>query len=221
LATDKEVRAKISFVVIPQANPDGYDFSFTIEHEWRKNRAKQPSGTCLGVDLNRNYPFHWGEAEKGEADLPCHEVFMDVKPGTQPEVKAVMGVLQTPNVKGYLSLHSFGQLILRPYGYAKGKTVKNEAALKALGDAMRDAIKKRSGANYTSMLSSQLYPAAGASDDYAASLGIPWVYTMELSPSEDDNDVWGNGFQLPETKIVSTAQDVWTAIKLMSAKIVE
>ena len=27
---------------------------------WRKNRSRQYGSKCVGVDLNRNWGFHWG-----------------------------------------------------------------------------------------------------------------------------------------------------------------
>lgn len=38
---------------LPVVNPDGYEYTHTIDRLWRKNR--KGSGTCSGVDLNRNF----------------------------------------------------------------------------------------------------------------------------------------------------------------------
>lgn len=49
------------FVVL--LNPDGmaYDMAQGPEGaDWRKNREPNPGGS-VGTDLNRNYPWHWGE----------------------------------------------------------------------------------------------------------------------------------------------------------------
>src|SRR5438876_407178 len=49
--------------ILPQANPDGRNYSMTKESMWRKNRRPAPTGhtqsKCVGVDLNRNYDFLW------------------------------------------------------------------------------------------------------------------------------------------------------------------
>jgi hypothetical protein len=55
--------------VIPVANPDGYQYTFTNERLWRKNlRDNDGDGevTLLdGVDLNRNFAAHWGYDDEG------------------------------------------------------------------------------------------------------------------------------------------------------------
>jgi hypothetical protein len=45
--------------VIPVENPDGYQYTFTNDRFWRKNRRPNDNGS-YGVDLNRNYPAFWG-----------------------------------------------------------------------------------------------------------------------------------------------------------------
>jgi len=44
------------------ANPDGTQFDLSQpELKWRKNRRNNGDGT-FGVDLSRNFGFHWGES---------------------------------------------------------------------------------------------------------------------------------------------------------------
>jgi len=60
---------------VPMVNPDGVEYSRQTDRGWRKNREpnylsqRGPSGEfepdlvpfSYGTDLNRNYPWHWGE----------------------------------------------------------------------------------------------------------------------------------------------------------------
>lgn len=39
-------------VIIPNMNPDGYEFSWDVDRIWRKNRRNNGNG-IYGVDLNR------------------------------------------------------------------------------------------------------------------------------------------------------------------------
>lgn len=58
-ATDPQVRRwvdNIDIYVVPSVNPDGALYVFEHDNMWRKNR--HPS---CAVDVNRNYPFAWGE----------------------------------------------------------------------------------------------------------------------------------------------------------------
>jgi hypothetical protein len=57
--------------VVPVANPDGYQYTFTTERLWRKNlRDNNGDGQIQigdGVDLNRNFDSHWGYENEGSA----------------------------------------------------------------------------------------------------------------------------------------------------------
>lgn len=46
------------WVIIPAANPDGYQYSHTTNRLWRKNRYPA-TVLCTGVDLNRNWDYQW------------------------------------------------------------------------------------------------------------------------------------------------------------------
>lgn len=59
----------IEFILCPCTNPDGYTFAHSKggQRLWRKNRRNNGLGS-YGVDLNRNFPIHWGET--GSSSLP-------------------------------------------------------------------------------------------------------------------------------------------------------
>ncbi|XP_061517622.1 carboxypeptidase B1-like isoform X3 [Anopheles gambiae] len=50
--------ANYQWVVIPIANPDGYDYTKSTDRFWRKNRAPQ-TVVDIGTDLNRNFDYMW------------------------------------------------------------------------------------------------------------------------------------------------------------------
>lgn len=69
-----------------------------------------------------------------------------------------------------------------------------------IGHLFAKAIYDTSKANYTvGNAAILLYPAFGASDDYAASIGIEYSFTVEMSK--------GYGFVLPPNKILSVANE--------------
>ena len=80
-AVDSTYLDNINIYILPMANPDGYEYSRNTvsvfkqwtqkyisfhyiafqERLWRKNRADNAGApNCKGVDLNRNWPFHYG-----------------------------------------------------------------------------------------------------------------------------------------------------------------
>lgn len=83
---------------------------------WRKTR--KPNGLCYGVDLNRNFDSNWGGI--GSSDKICAYDYSGPEVNSEPEAKYWSEYLSKSipenNVKVFLSLHSFSQLIMFPYG---------------------------------------------------------------------------------------------------------
>lgn len=109
---------RIDWYILPVTNPDGYEYSHTTDRLWRKSRAATSSAQCRGVDLNRNYGYKWGG--KGVSKSPCTEIFGGTGPFSEPETQAIRNFLTSlgpGKVTGSMSLHSYGQYILYPWGY--------------------------------------------------------------------------------------------------------
>lgn len=45
--------------IFPVINPDGFEFSHTTDRLWRKSRSNTTDPKCPGVDLNRNWDYHY------------------------------------------------------------------------------------------------------------------------------------------------------------------
>ncbi|XP_066973278.1 carboxypeptidase B-like [Macrobrachium rosenbergii] len=77
---------------------------------------------------------------------------------------------------------------------------------------MAQKIKTKTAAVYSVGNAARLlYPAAGASDDWASyTLSIAYVYTIEL------RDTGSNGFTLPASQILPTVQDAWAAVQYLA-----
>lgn len=82
---------------------------------WRQNRNRVNS-TCVGIDLNRNWPYSWrtpnpntcgGQTYGGESPLSEVESFAMNEYMTR----------YRPNVRMYMSVHSFGDMVLWPWGF--------------------------------------------------------------------------------------------------------
>uniref|UniRef100_A0A915J6Y2 Peptidase M14 carboxypeptidase A domain-containing protein n=1 Tax=Romanomermis culicivorax TaxID=13658 RepID=A0A915J6Y2_ROMCU len=112
----------LDWYFVPNANPDGYEYTWNKDRMWRKTTAPQycnSTGCCYGVDLNRNWDFHWGESAEGKD--PCSEMYPGASPFSEPETKSLSKWIY--GLKGqllsYITLHSYGQMWLIPYGYAR------------------------------------------------------------------------------------------------------
>lgn len=56
---ENTLHKKISIYIIPVVNPDGYEYSHTVDRFWRKTRSRINGTECVGTDANRNFNSHW------------------------------------------------------------------------------------------------------------------------------------------------------------------
>lgn len=59
--SSNELLANADWIITPNLNPDGYEWSRTNNRLWRQNR-RQVNANCVGVDLNRNFAYSWRSA---------------------------------------------------------------------------------------------------------------------------------------------------------------
>lgn len=113
---NQDILNNFDVIILPVLNPDGYEYSHTKNRLWRKTR-KPNNEMCSGTDGNRNFDFHWGEV--GASSDPCAETYRGRSGFSEPETVALKGVLEEIKIecKFYLTLHSYGQYLLYPWGY--------------------------------------------------------------------------------------------------------
>jgi len=201
--------------VLPLANPDGYEYSRDHDRMWRKTRSRTGKRNflgqeCRGVDMNRNFGYHWGGY--GASDDACKETFMGKTPFSEPETMAMRDFLmrEAADFKLYLTFHSYGQYILYPWGYDTLDT-RDHSELHRVGEAAVRALKHGQGVNYQlGSAAKMLYPASGGSDDWVkGGAGIKYSYTIELP------DTGRFGFILPAKFIKNVSLQTSTAVKSM------
>ncbi|MBI5211457.1 MAG: zinc carboxypeptidase [Elusimicrobia bacterium] len=181
---------------IPMVNPDGveYDVSGDRYHMQRKN-MRANADKSVGVDLNRNYGWHW--CEGGASTNPRSETYCGTAAFSEPESAAMKAFVEArPNIKILMSYHTFSELVLYPWGYTDDPIAdgKAHAAYKAMAESMA----KMTG--YTAQQSSELYIASGDTTDWAwATRGI-FSFTIELSPKSQ----WDGGFY-PGVQAIATS----------------
>lgn len=59
--SSNELLTDTDWIITPNLNPDGYEWSRTNNRLWRQNR-RQVNANCVGVDLNRNFAYSWRAA---------------------------------------------------------------------------------------------------------------------------------------------------------------
>ncbi|XP_051740449.1 carboxypeptidase A2-like isoform X2 [Ctenopharyngodon idella] len=218
IATDfKENRApvpsilsKMDIFLMIVANPDGYVFSHISSRPfhrlWRKSRSVTSNPNCPGVDLNRNWDAEFGGA--GGSDDPCGEDYRGPSAQSEIEVKNIADFITSHgNFKSFMTLHSYSQLLMYPYGYS-GTNAPDQPELHDVATQASKALNSWHGTIYkVGSIFHTIEPASGASVDWAYLRGIKYSFAFEL------RDTGKYGFLLPADQIVSTARETWLALR--------
>ncbi|CAD6186373.1 unnamed protein product [Caenorhabditis auriculariae] len=132
--TDDRIGSYLDNLVIyifPVLNPDGYEYTRTDKTNprarmWRKSRSAAKcafdglsDACCMGVDLNRNFEFRFGEI--GASRYPCSEIYHGPTAVSEPETKAYSQFLRSlkGRMEAYITLHSYSQLWIYSYSHRK------------------------------------------------------------------------------------------------------
>ncbi|XP_003803360.1 carboxypeptidase A1 [Otolemur garnettii] len=186
-------------------NPDGFAFTHSKNRMWRKTRSTTPGSLCVGVDPNRNWDAGFGMA--GASSNPCSDTYHGKSANSEVEVKSIVDfVTKHGKIKAFISIHSYSQLLLYPYGY-KTEPAPDQAELDELSKAAVTALASLYGTKfkYGSIIKT-IYQASGSTIDWTYSQGIKYSFTFEL------RDTGRYGFLLPASQIIPTAQETWLAL---------
>ncbi|XP_045421446.1 carboxypeptidase A1 [Lemur catta] len=186
-------------------NPDGFAFTHSTNRLWRKTRSITSGSACVGVDPNRNWDAGFGLP--GASSNPCSETYHGKAANSEVEVKSIVDFVKDHgNIKAFISIHSYSQLLLYPYGY-KTDPAPDEAELDQLSKAAVTALASLYGTEfqYGSIIKT-IYQASGSTVDWTYSQGIKYSFTFEL------RDTGRYGFLLPASQIIPTAQETWLAL---------
>jgi len=208
---------KVNWYIMPSANPDGYQYSRDHDRMWRKTRS--PTGSifgCKGVDANRNWGYHWGES--GISNDKCSDIYPGAEAFSEIESQNIKNFVESLTPVPILGhcFHSYSQLWLWPYGYAYNTYPPNREEIEQLAIDASDALYQVHGTVFDPINSAELYPAAGASDDwYKGGLGTRFAYTTEL------RDTGRHGFLLPADEIIPSGEEMWAAFEVVIKKMIE
>lgn len=209
-------------------NPDGFSYTQTNERLWRKNRQPTTSTSCVGRDINRNWPNQWSQSG-GASTNACAEDYKGPSAGDGVETKALKahldGVAAGKGVTLYMDIHSYSQLWMyrkstifttsgtiayrQPaYGYTCSGTVPNAAKYKSLTNGAIAAVKAVHGTTFTGgPICNTIYQVSGDSVDYAAQVAkANYSMTVEL------RDTGSNGFVLPAAQIKPSGEEMWAGL---------
>jgi hypothetical protein len=181
----RPVLAQRDIWVIPVENPDGYQYTFTTQRLWRKNRRPNADGS-FGVDPNRNYPVFWGLDDAGSSPTPQSEVYRGTGPASEPETQAIVAFHAAHPPVVSISYHTYSGLILHPYGFRSGEIAPDHPLLQALAGtdlapAVRDSVPASVLTYYHPGPGWNLYPTNGEYTEYAYRTYGTLAFTPELT----------------------------------------
>jgi carboxypeptidase A4 len=198
----------------------GFVYTQSNDRLWRKNRQTRSGASCVGTDINRNWPYKW-ELPGGASTNPCSETYKGIVAGDTPENRGLVAFTQKlvagKGIKLYIDWHSYGQYILLPYGYNCDARAANHARQTTLASALATRIARPYGTRFTyGPACATLYATTGDSTDYLTDVaGAELAWTIELRPQGSS----GGGFVLPPSQILPASIEQWEGMKYLLAAI--
>ncbi len=200
----------VSFTIVPVVNPDGYDYTWTTDRYWRKNRRGH-----YGVDLNRNYDVGWGGA--GSSDDRRSPNYRGEAPFSEPETAALRALFASRPIAGHVDFHSYSQVIVYPWSYQRTEPADADA-FATIADRMHDSIRAARGRSYAIRPGSSLRVGAGGTlGDWAYATHQTLSFLVELRPSSSAE----GGFVLPPEEIVPTCDEALAAVLAVAEGLID
>ncbi|MEU7003825.1 M14 family zinc carboxypeptidase [Nonomuraea sp. NPDC046570] len=187
---------------LPVANPDGYDFTFTEGNRlWRKNlRDINGDGQITngdGVDLNRNFSTNFHYDEEGSSSIPSSETYRGTAALSEPETRAMDGLLKRLRFKFQVNYHSYGALLLYPLGVQ----IATETADNPVYEALSGTDANPAIPGFDPDLGAELYTTNGDTNDQAHAKYGTLSWTPELNEG-----CAGCGFVFPDDEALVQAE---------------
>jgi murein tripeptide amidase MpaA len=204
---------KLELFLVPVMNPDGYVYTHGTNAMWRKNRRRiAGTGTCDGVDLNRNWSHGFG-GEGSSAD-PCNETYRGPAAFSEPELLGLKALVDSLAAERRLMLHwdvhSNGASILSPWGYTRTPP-RDVEPMNRLGALIQSGMASVRGRSYPyGTIAVQLYLASGVATDYVYGEHGAMAWGVELS---------GASFMPPQSEILPIAQEGFAGLLALSESV--
>uniref|UniRef100_H2YLR5 Peptidase M14 domain-containing protein n=1 Tax=Ciona savignyi TaxID=51511 RepID=H2YLR5_CIOSA len=207
----------LDWTVLPVWNIDGYIHTWKevwmLDRLWRKSRSEVGPFGCKGVDLNRN--FYTPNRGVGVAsENTCSGVYQGNFPFSEPESSSVSRYLSAQKLGAFISLHSYAQSLLYPYGYTPAHSLDNDDLVNVICRLWPPSTQVHGKTYRQGRVIDMAYIVNGGSVDWAhESLCVKYSYGVEL------RDRGRFGFLLPPRYIVPTAEEYYAAVIVIAKRV--
>ena len=191
-------------------NPDGVTYNETIAPNgggmWRKNRRFNSPGV-YGVDPNRNYPYEW--VGNGSSTDPSSDTYRGPSPGSEPEVIALMNLVNSHEFVTHQTLHTSGNITIHPWGFSENPSPDHDV-FQNMGAIMT----RYNGYDYGYVGDLLGYPVNGVTFDWTyAGDGHDQIYPVSNEIGNSSDGFWPS-FSRRDALF---ADNIWPMTYLMMA----
>ncbi len=165
--------------IMPMANPDGIDYDLSgFPFRFHRKNMRPLINHALGVDLNRNYDLNWGGT--GASKQVNNESYCGERPFSEPETQAIKQLIEShENIRILISYHSFGKIILYPWGYTR-KQITNATDFQHYKTLTKEMLARLP--DYRTTQASEMYIVSGETADWAYASKNIVALTIEMMP---------------------------------------
>lgn len=214
--SQSRIFSELDFLFIPVYNPDGYQYTWTTDRLWRKNRQETIKPHCFGIDIDHSFNYHWTRS----SDWACGEEYSGEHPFEAMESRIWSEYLNSTNadhkIWGFIDLHSYAEEILYPYAFSCEDRPRDEENLIEVAYGLAKAIRLLTGRIYQVFAAcldrdADLLPDLGAGTilDYMYHNRADFAYQLKL------RDTGNHGFLLPAKQIIPVGKEVVASLKYL------
>jgi len=188
-ASDPAIQAVVDgyeLFFVPMVNPDGVDHVWNVDEFWRKNRRANPGGS-YGVDLNRNYPFLWGQC--GASTNETSGTYRGPTAASEPETITMRNAIARLRPEIYIDFHSSGQEVLRTYAPCANVPATTAAFIEHYCDDLRAPMTFNKRDPSASGEAPEDHWASGGTLSYLIEIGTAFQPDWSLTVAEEAR-VW-------------------------------
>lgn len=197
-ATNTEIQTLVDnteMYFVPCINPDGYMYNELTDPLggglWRKNRLDNLDGT-FGVDLNRNYGWQWGYDDTGSSPFTVDETYRGSSAFSEVENQTMQNFCNSHDFKLAFNYHTFGNLLIYPWGYVPDFYTPDSALLVNFGSLLTTYN------SYTYGTANQTvnYITNGSSDDWMYGEQTTKNKIFAMTPEASTSGFWPANFEI-------------------------